>query len=152
MALSVKSDTFDDTMGMLQKIGDIRSVVIAKKDMTDSFRSLHAKKGALLKYQEALSKLRTSEGKVEEFIKLEEKILVLQEDIRTLSIQLGDFAQEESYCNVAMALAEREGAVQYSLKDRIGDVILWSIGKYFYLVCAIFVVYLVYVSVRLVRQ
>ncbi len=152
LALSVNSEAFDETMKRLKGIGELQTASITKRDMTDTFRTLFAKREALSQYQEALAKLRQAQGRVEEFLKLEEKILAMQEEIRSQSIQLGDFTQKESFCNIACALVEKGKAAPYTLQTRAADAVFWSVEKSFFGGLAGIAAFLVVLSVRWLRE
>ena len=152
VALAVKDDAFDGVMEGLKVIGELRFAQVTKADRTQEFRSLFAQKESLQKHLQALTRLRESKAKVDEFINLEGKILELQKQVHTLQIRLGDFATEESFSNIAFSLSETGQGAAYTNALRLVDAFIWSLARYCYVVFAGVIVYLCVLSVGVLRE
>jgi len=112
LGIAVSVAAFDDVVAALRTIGKPGSFAVTKKDRTQEFRTLFSTKQSQQKYVEALQKLRNVKGEVEHFVKLEKEILETQKAIESLGIQLGDFAQKESFCNITFSLWERQVVIR----------------------------------------
>jgi len=152
LGIAVSVAAFDDVVAALRKVGRLGSFAVTKKDRTQEFRSLFSTKQSQEKYIEALQALRKVKGDVEHFIKLEKEILDTQKAIESLGIQLGDFAQKESFCNITFSLWERQVVIRYSLALRLFDSVAWSVACYMWVLCAAFILAAVYCSVRVLRK
>lgn len=154
VAIHVKAEAFDDMVENLKGVGELDSISVAKSDRTEEFRKLFARKESLEKHEKVLLKLRESQGTVEDFIGLEEKILDIQKEILSARIQLGDFTREESFCNVSYSLSEKKQpeAPELSLKGRLLHSLVWSIINYSFVVGAVLAALLVYKSIRVLKE
>ena len=147
VVFGVSADAFDDLLEELSKVGKLGAITVMKVERTQDVRSMFLKKQSLEKYVEALLKLRKVKGNVDEFIKLEEKILAIQREARSVALQLGDFTQEKSFCDISFSLSETKRRAKYSLKLRLADAAAWSFARYMSVLCATVVIGLIYHSI-----
>jgi len=156
LVIKVPEDKFDVTVKELQKIGKLNSINISKEDKTEQVKNLFIKKQSLEEYKKSLAKLREQEnGKVEEFIKLEDKIQKIEKDIQALGVQFGDFVREESYSNVSFSLIEHSKSIvneeKYPIMARVFDAFAWTVKWYFIFVVAMTTLCMTSYSVNLLK-
>jgi len=107
LGIGVHPDRFDAFLAAAKGIGTTASLRVQKIDKTNEFKALKVKRASLEKTKEALAGLKGRDGRIEEMISLENKILEIDREIQTLGVQLGDFDQENEFCTVKIALFER---------------------------------------------
>jgi hypothetical protein len=107
LGIGVHPDRFDAFLAAAKGIGTTASLRVQKIDKTNEFKDLKVKRASLEKTKEALTALKGRDGRIEELISLENKILEIDREIQTLGVQLGDFDQENEFCTVKIALFER---------------------------------------------
>ena len=107
LAIGVEPDRFDALVNDLRQLGKLAHIRIHKADKTNDYKELNAKRISLEKARSSLIALKGQGGKVDELIRLEERILKVEEDIQNLGIQLGEFDEENEFCTVKLSLIER---------------------------------------------
>ena len=154
IVIGVECERFDDVFDRLSKIGELQSVKSQKVDKTEEFRQSLAHKKSLETYRDALDKLRSHQGNIDELTRLEEKIMGLEKEIQLQTIRVGDFIQEQSFCDVAYSLAEKKlkEVAPYPLSMRAWDAFRWGIMTYFGGIFAFAIVYLTIFSIQLLRR
>jgi hypothetical protein len=156
VVISISPQDFDSLVLDLKKIGELSEIMITKEDKTQEFRTLYAKRGSLVNYQKSLIRLRSNQGKVEEFISLEEKIQEIEKEIQSYGVQLGEFVEKESFCNIAILLMEYQRSIideeKYPLESRLVNSFIWAIKWYFLFLVILGIIYLIYYSIDLVRK
>ncbi|MCB1172551.1 MAG: DUF4349 domain-containing protein [Leptospiraceae bacterium] len=106
MAIGVQPEKFDSFIAALQTIGHLQKLQINKTDKTNEFKEMKAKKASLFEMRTALLNLKNRPGKIEEYIKLENRILEVEREIQSLGISLGEYDAENEFCTVRFTLAE----------------------------------------------
>lgn len=106
LAIGIPPDNFDDAVEGLKKIGKLTYIRIDKTDKTNEFQKLKASRAALEAQLASLIKLKTHEGKIEELMELEEKILSINSQLQSLGVSLGEFDSQNEFCTVKFTLRE----------------------------------------------
>jgi hypothetical protein len=133
LEISVPTDEFDGLLGTLQEIGQLQSISVQKRDRTREFRQLNAQRQALKQYLATVLKLRGGkQGSVEDELKLEQKIQDIEKELRTLSLQMGDFLGKESPYYVTLVLTEYLPGSRfdrtYAVPQRVANAFVWALG------------------------
>ena len=137
LLIGVQPDRFDNLYAELSKIGDVQTKEITKKDKTNEYKQLNAKKESLLKIRTSLIELKSKGGKIEEYINLENRILSIEEELQGLGVQLGNYDAENEFCTIKFSLAE--GVKQeISLLHRIKVALEWTVSNYLQLLLILF--------------
>lgn len=136
LAIGVHPDRFDEMIAAVRKVGSLASVRINKKDKTNEYRELTAKKESLRKTHEALLALKRRGGKIEEYMQLENRILEIEKEIQKYGVRLGEFDEENEFCTVKFTLAESSVA-GISFPHRIKVAFEWTV-KYGLLLAFLF--------------
>lgn len=134
LAIGVHPDRLDAMIAAARKIGTLISVNVNKTDKTNEYKDLNAKRISLEKYRQGLLSLKGRNGKIEELISLEQKILEIEKEIQDMGVKLGEFDVENEFCTVKVSLYE--GGLPSSGAARFGKVVLesllfaalWSLG------------------------
>lgn len=140
MAIGVQPDTFDTMVSDLKQIGRLRSFEVYKNDKTNDYKELMVKKTSLEKTRQALLDLKGKGGKIDEFVRLEDRILALEEQIQDLGVELGEFDAENEFCTIKYAMAETKAAGKIPFWQRIKVALEWTIKYYCLFVFTIFLV------------
>ncbi len=137
LLIGVQPERFDELYVSLSKIGKVESKEITKKDKTNEYKQLNAKKESLLKIRTSLIELKTKGGKIEEYINLENRILSIEEELQGLGVQLGNYDEENEFCTIKFSLIEGvENKI--SLMHRIKVALDWTVSTYFQLIMILF--------------
>lgn len=137
LLIGVQPEKFDELYVSLSKIGKVESKEITKKDKTNEYKQLNAKKESLLKIRTSLIELKTKGGKIEEYINLENRILSIEEELQGLGVQLGNYDEENEFCTIKFSLIEGvENKI--SLMHRIKVALDWTVSSYFQLIMILF--------------
>lgn len=104
--VGVQPARFDAFYGDIQKIGIVRSMEITKTDKTNEFLTLKAKRASLEKNRAALMELKKRDGRIDELMALEAKILNIEEQLQNLGVSLGEFDEVNAFCTVRFTLTE----------------------------------------------
>ncbi|TGL61915.1 DUF4349 domain-containing protein [Leptospira ognonensis] len=142
LAIGVPPDKFDSMVEEFKKIGTTVLLTIDKKDKTNEYKDLQAKKESLLKIRDSLISLKGKGGRIDEFISLENRILEIEDEIQKFGISLGEFDSENEFCTVVLTLFENKPSVAISLLHRIRVALEWSI-KYYFLITFGFLCFIV---------
>jgi hypothetical protein len=127
VAIGVPPAAFDVMVRDLRQIGKLEAIRIDKSDKTNEYRELQAKRLSLEKTRDALLKLRAAgNGRMEELMQLENRLLEIENEIQGTGVKLGDFDTENEFCTVKFSLTE--GAVRsISLATRIKVALEWML-------------------------
>ncbi|GAA3602037.1 DUF4349 domain-containing protein [Flavivirga amylovorans] len=137
LLIGVQPEKFDSLYVSLSKIGKVQSKEITKKDKTNEYKQLNAKKESLLKIRNSLIELKSKGGKIEEYINLENRILSIEEELQGLGVQLGNYDEENEFCTIKFSLIEGiENKI--SLTHRIKVALDWTISTYLQLIAILF--------------
>ena len=128
IALGVIPDKFDATIQKLKTIGTVRRIQIDKKDKTNEYKKLEAKRVSLQKARGSLMGLKQSGGDVKDMIELTNRLLVIENDIQDLGVSLGEFDENNEFCTVKFILKEVRKAeyVTLSLTHRLHVAFVWA--------------------------
>ena len=132
LSIGVPPDNFDRIVAELKSIGRLNYIQINKNDKTNEYKELNAKINSLVKSRDALIKLKGMQAKVEELVQLEEKILVLENQIQDLGVNIGQYDEENAFCTVDFTLSESifKGS-RIGIMQRIIVALEWTIKYYF---------------------
>lgn len=136
----------------LTTIGNIEAKQITKKDKTNEYKELNARKQSLEKIRNSLLDLKTKGGKIEEYMNLENRILDIEQQLQNLGVSLGDFDDENEFCTVQFSM--REGKeVKISIAHRIKVALEWTIKLYLrWMVSLFFMVLLAYITLLSIEK
>lgn len=131
ITIGVPPNEFDGMVSEIKKIGNIVSLVIDKRDKTNEYKDLMAKKESFLKIRASLIQLKNKGGKIDEYINLENRILEIEEKIQKLGISLGEFDSENEFCTIKLLLRETSKPRTISFLYRVKVALEWSVKYYF---------------------
>ena len=128
IALGVIPDKFDATIEQLKQIGTVKRIQIDKKDKTNGYKKLEAKRVSLQKARESLIALKQSGGDVKDMIELTNRLLVIENDIQDLGVSLGEFDENNEFCTVKFTLQEVRKPVyrKLSITHRLHVATVWA--------------------------
>ncbi|AUP78864.1 DUF4349 domain-containing protein [Flavivirga eckloniae] len=139
LLIGVQPDKFDSLYISLSKIGKVQSKEITKKDKTNEYKQLNAKKESLLKIRSSLIELKSKGGKIQEYIDLENRILNIEEELQGLGVLLGNYDEENEFCTIKFSLVEGvENKI--GLMHRIKVALDWTVSTYLQLIVILFFV------------
>lgn len=141
LAIGIDPSKFEEFTPELKKIGKLTSIRIDKIDKTSEFKDLKAKRSSLEKIRENLIGLKGQEGKIEELINLENRILDIEQQIQNLGVSLGEFDEENEFCTVKFSLLETKiNNNIIPISSRLKTAFEWTIKYYLMLAWLIFIV------------
>lgn len=152
LVVGVPPENFDSLYNTLTTIGNIEAKQITKKDKTNEYKELNARKQSLEKIRNSLLDLKTKGGKIEEFMNLENRILDIEQQLQNLGVSLGDFDDENEFCTVQFSM--REGKeIKISIAHRIKVALEWTIKLYLqWVVSLFFMVLLAYITLLSIEK
>lgn len=152
LVVGVPPENFDSLYNTLTTIGNIEAKQITKKDKTNEYKELNARKQSLEKIRNSLLDLKTKGGKIEEYMNLENRILDIEQQLQNLGVSLGDFDDENEFCTVQFSM--REGKeVKISIAHRIKVALEWTIKLYLrWMVSLFFMVLLAYITLLSIEK
>ncbi len=137
LLIGVPPENFDSLFHHLIKIGEVQAKQITKKDKTNEYKELNAKKASLEKIRNSLIELKSKGGKIEEYMQLENRILEIEQELQGLGVSLGDFDDENEFCTVQFSLIEGK-EVKISLLHRIKVALEWTVKIYLQIMLLLF--------------
>lgn len=137
LLIGVPPESFDNLFNDLIGIGKVQAKQITKKDKTNEYKELNAKKASLEKIRNSLIGLKTKGGKIEEFMQLENRILEIEQQLQGLGVSLGDFDDENEFCTVQFSLLEGK-EVKISFLHRVKVALEWTVKFYLRLFTGLF--------------
>ncbi|GAA3509438.1 hypothetical protein GCM10022393_22370 [Aquimarina addita] len=137
LLIGVPPENFDALYKDLIHIGKIQAKQITKKDKTNEYKELNAKKASLEKIRASLIELKTKGGKIDEFMQLENRILEIEQQLQGLGVSLGDFDDENEFCTVQFSLLEGK-EINISIIHRVKVALEWTIKIYLQLIVMFF--------------
>lgn len=137
LVIGVPPENFDSLYHQLIKIGKVEAKQITKKDKTNEYKELNAKKQSLEKTRVSLINLKSKGGKIEEFMDLENRILEIEQQLQGLGVSLGDFDDENEFCTVQFSLIEGK-EVKIGVMQRVKVALEWTIKTYLRLMTTLF--------------
>lgn len=129
LSIGVPPERFDDLYGALQDIGRVTATQITKTDKTNEYLDLKAKIASLNANLESLNALKTRPGSIEELMKLEERMLLVQEKLQSLGVSLGAFDAENEFNTIRFTLMETK-TKEISFVSRIKVALEWTVQYY----------------------
>ncbi|HOR45984.1 MAG TPA: DUF4349 domain-containing protein [Spirochaetota bacterium] len=139
LIIGVQPDKFETLYDEILKIGNITFRKITKTDKTNDFLKLNAAQTSLEKMRSSLLELKNRNGNIDEFIKLQNRILEVEKELQTLGVQLGSYDNLNEFCTVKFTLKE-SGKKDISFIQRIVVSLGWTIKYYFVFVISTFFV------------
>ncbi len=137
LVIGVPPENFDALYNQLITIGNVQAKQITKKDKTNEYKELNAKKHSLEKIKTSLIELKSKGGKIDEFMGLENRILEIEQQLQGLGVSLGDFDDENEFCTVRFSLLEgRE--VKIGTMQRIKVALEWTVKIYLRIMTTLF--------------
>ncbi|MBS1637046.1 MAG: DUF4349 domain-containing protein [Bacteroidetes bacterium] len=133
LMIGVKPEKFDSFYVVLKKIGNSKQADITKVDKTSEYKKLNAQKISLEKVRESLIQLKNQNGKIDEFMNLENRILELEEQLQDLGVQIGDFDEENEFCTIKFSMSEGKAPIPMSFMHRAKVSFEWALTEYFWL-------------------
>jgi hypothetical protein len=137
LVIGVPPENFDRLYNELITIGKIQAKQITKKDKTNEYKELNAKKQSLEKTRTSLINLKSKGGKIEEYMGLENRILEIEQQLQDLGVSLGDFDDENEFCTVQFSLLE-ERKIKIGLLQRIKVALEWTVKIYLRIMTTLF--------------
>lgn len=137
LVIGVPPENFDALYNELIKIGKIQAKQITKKDKTNEYKELNAKKQSLEKIRTSLIDLKTKGGKIAEYMGLENRILEIEQQLQNLGVSLGDFDDENEFCTVKFSLLEGK-EIKIGLMQRVKVALEWTVKIYLRVMTTLF--------------
>ncbi|MGH9765042.1 MAG: DUF4349 domain-containing protein, partial [Blastocatellia bacterium] len=131
LALGVVPIEFDHLVQDLKQIGELSSIRIDKTDRTSEYKNLIAKKTSIETARDSLLGLKGRAGNVDQSIKLEDKLIELDQSLQELGVSLGEYSQENEFCTVKFTLEETANvAAAIPFLHRVRVALVWTIQYY----------------------
>lgn len=134
-------DAFDPLVAELRQCAPLASFSVTKEDQTAESQNMLAELKSQEAFYEALAALRQAQGKVDEMVRLEEKILGVRSHIEQLKANVDTMIGDEPHHNVRYSLTEDMGlyveSAQYPLTSRVLNAGVWAV-KYWLLIIFLF--------------
>jgi hypothetical protein len=137
LVIGVPPENFDLLYNKLITIGKVQAKQITKKDKTNEYKELNARKQSLEKIRNSLIELKSKGGKIDEYMSLENRILEIEQQLQNLGVSLGDFDDENEFCTVQFSLIEGK-QVKIGLMQRIKVALDWTVKTYLKLIISLF--------------
>jgi len=137
LAIGVPPENFDALYNQLITIGKIQAKQITKKDKTNEYKELNAKKHSLEKIRTSLIELKSKGGKIDEYMGLENRILEIEQQLQGLGVSLGDFDDENEFCTVQFSLIEGK-KVKIGTMQRVKVALEWTVKIYLRIMTTLF--------------
>lgn len=137
LLIGVPPQNFDDLYNSLIQIGKVQAKQITKKDKTNEYKELNARKASLEKIRSSLIDLKSKGGKIAEYMQLENRILEIEKQLQELGVSLGDFDAENEFCTVRFSLLEGK-KVKISFLHRVKVALEWTIKFYLRVMATLF--------------
>ncbi len=137
LLIGVPPKNFDLLYKELIKIGKIQAKQITKKDKTNEYKELNAKRQSLEKIRSSLIELKTKGGKISEYVQLENRILEIEKQLQELGVSLGDFDDENEFCTVKFSLLEGK-EITIGILHRIKVAFEWTVEMYMLIIVILF--------------
>lgn len=143
MSIGVDPDKFNDMKEEIRQIGEITAIKVNKTDKTNEYKNLQATRTSLVSTKESLISLKEKGGSIEELIKLENRILDIEQQIQGLGVNLGEYDDENEFCTIKISLKEttQKPSNRISLIVLIKNSLEWAVIYY-----GLFIVILFFIS------
>lgn len=137
LAIAVPPENFDALYNQLITIGKVQAKQITKKENTNEYKELNAKKQSLEKIRTSLIELKSKSGRIDEYMGLENRILEIEQQLQGLGVSLGDFDYENEFCTVQFSLLEGK-EIKIGLLQRIKVALEWTVKIYLRIMTTLF--------------
>jgi predicted nucleic acid-binding Zn-ribbon protein len=137
LVIGVPPENFDVLYNQLITIGKVQAKQITKKDKTNEYKELNAKKQSLEKIRTSLIELKSKGGKIDEYMGLENRILEIEQQLQGLGVSLGDFDDENEFCTVKFSLLEGK-EVKIGIMQRVKIALEWTVKIYLRIMTTLF--------------
>jgi hypothetical protein len=137
LVIGVPPENFDALYNQLITIGKVQAKQITKKDKTNEYKELNAKKQSLEKIRTSLIELKSKGGKIDEYMGLENRILEIEQQLQGLGVSLGDFDDENEFCTVQFSLLEGK-EVKIGTMQRVKVALEWTVKIYLRVMTTLF--------------
>lgn len=137
LMIGVRPELFDSFYVAAQRIGHIYVNSITKVDKTTEFRELNAQKASLEKALASLTDLKNRAGSISDLVGLHDKILEIENRMKELGVELGNFSAENEFCTVRFSLYENAAARAISFAHRLFVAFTWTVQYYLLLLIAL---------------
>ncbi len=137
LVIGVLPENFNPLYNELVKIGKVEAKQITKKDKTNEYKELNARKQSLEKTRTSLINLKSKNGKIDEYMGLENRILEIEQQLQELGVNLGDFDNENEFCTVRFSLFEGK-EIKIGIMQRIKVALEWTVKIYLMLMLTLF--------------
>lgn len=124
--IGVSPHKFDDITESLRNLSTVLAISIEKNDRTSEYIEKLAAKEALIQARQSLLALKQRPGSMEELMKLEDRLLELENQIRQASLAAGQFQTDQELCTVRITL--HEASLLSDAAEIITDSFLWTIA------------------------
>jgi hypothetical protein len=152
LVIGIVPEKFDEFTDQIRGIGKLQSILINKTDKTSEYRDLNAKRKSLEESIESLIALKKRGGRVEEYIKLEEKILETKKQIQDLGVKLGDYAAENELCTAQFTLYEK-ALYSYSFIRSLRISLVWAVQLYLVMtICAFLGALTILIGLKIIEK
>lgn len=135
--IGIPPEVFDEFVEGIKSSYNVQSISITKKDKTNEYRELNARRATLVSTRDALVELKSKGGQIEEYINLENRILQIDEQLRDLGVQLGSFDAENEFCTVKLSLREGQPR-QITFVSRLKAAFEWTVEYYVWMMIGFF--------------
>lgn len=137
LVIGVPPENFDALYNQLITIGKVQAKQITKKDKTNEYKELNAKKQSLEKIRTSLIELKSKGGKIDEYMGLENRILEIEQQLQELGVSLGDFDDENEFCTVQFSLLEGK-EIKIGTMQRVKVALEWTVKIYLRIMTTLF--------------
>jgi len=137
LVIGVPPENFDALYNQLITIGKVQAKQITKKDKTNEYKELNAKKHTLEKIRTSLIELKSKGGKIDEYMGLENRILEIEQQLQGLGVSLGDFDDENEFCTVQFSLLEGK-EIKIGTMQRVKVALEWTVKTYLRIMTTLF--------------
>lgn len=130
LSAGVRPELFDVAVEALRQIGTPSALSIEKTDKTSEYLALLERRASLERTRSSLAALKTKGGSMDEFLKLENRLLEIEEQLRDTGLSIGQFNAENEFCTVQFTLREKEGFTLRKIGRLAVDAFLWTLALF----------------------
>ena len=133
LMIGVQPENFDGFCEAVKAIGSLENLVVTKTDKTNEFLNLKAQRASLETTRSALNELKRMEGKIDELVGLQFRILEIDRQLKDLGVKLGDYDEVNEFCTVRFTMYESYNIVIVPLgfPYRLFVAFTWTVKYYF---------------------
>ena len=128
LSAGVPPEAFDTTVEKMQAIADSTGISIQKTDKTSEYLALLERRASLEKTRASLAALKAKGGSMDEFLKLENRLLEIDEQLQDANLSIGQFNAENEFCTVQFSLREKEGFSTRRIYHIVKDSVIWTVA------------------------